>query len=212
MRFSAKLGLTALMAALLLAAAVSIASARSLSTSNQNFRVTWSRLEMQSSVATIGCQVTLEGSFHARSIAKVARTLIGAVTRADVKEESCTGARVRANGPFPWHLTYESFEGTLPSITAVNLLLQRFLFEFLITVLGNQIRCRYGTERDNITGRAALNAERAITNLTPVGGRNIVSFLEGSAFCPTAGSLVGASEDGRVTALNSSARLTITLI
>ncbi len=211
MRFSAKLGLTALMAALLLASAVNIASAGRLSTSNQNFRVTWSRLEFQSAV-TIRCQVTLEGSFHARSIAKVERTLIGGITRADVKEESCTGGTARANSPFPWHVTYESFEGTLPTITAVNLLLQRFLFTISATIIGIRVTCRYGLERDNITGRANLNAERAVTTLVPVAGRNIASFLEGSGLCPATGTLAGASEDGRVTVLNSSSRLTITLI
>src|SRR5436853_3228582 len=124
MRLSTKLGLTALMAAMLLAAAIGTASARSLSVSNQSFRVTWSKLEFEGGLGIpTQCQVTLEGSFHSRTIAKVLRSLIGAITRAVVKTESCSGGRATVGAP-PWHVTYQGFTGTLPRILTVVIALE----------------------------------------------------------------------------------------
>src|SRR5436853_5582788 len=120
MRTSAKLGLTALVAALLLSAAVTTASARTLSASTQNIRVTWRSLEFVSPVVTVRCQITLEGSFHSRTIAKIERSLIGHVTRVTVKTESCTNGQPTAEtSSLPWHITYEGFRGTLPRIEEV---------------------------------------------------------------------------------------------
>src|SRR5215218_2592066 len=133
MRTSVKLILTALAASLLLAAAVSTASAARLSTSNQNLRLTFTSLEFEGSEITIRCQVTLEGSFHTRTIAKVAEALTGAVTKAIVKSETCTGGRGAAfngvetyNGTttpntLPWHVQYKGFTGTLPNIETLRL-------------------------------------------------------------------------------------------
>jgi hypothetical protein len=213
MRVSAKLGLAALAAALLLSAAVSTASAGRLSVSNQNLRVTWSRLEFQapSRSVTVRCQVTLEGSFHSRTITKTPGTLIGALTRINVKTETCTGGRAQPSRPAPWHVTYEGFTGTLPNITSVRLLLARFQFD--IIAIG--VTCRMGTATDNVTGSAALNATGEVTSLAPVGGRNTANLLEGPGGgeffgCPSSGVLVGT--EGVVTVLNSTTRIRVTLI
>jgi len=208
MRFSWKLGATALMATFLLASAVGTASAGRLSVSSQRFRVAWSRLEFQSEVATVRCPVTLEGSFHSATIAKIARLLIGAVTRVNIREASCQeGSASINNATLPWHVTYESFSGTLPNISAVNLLLSRFLFT--VELIG--VACTYGTSTDNITGAAAV-AGGEITELRPVAGRNTAHRLSGSIFCPATGNLVSAAGDGRVTVLNSTTRIRVTLI
>jgi hypothetical protein len=210
MRPSAKLGLTALMAALLLASALTTASARNLEISNQRFRVTWSRLEFQSSVITLRCPVTLEGSFHSRTIPKVERLLIGGITRFDIKKDSCTNGRVLAEEEhLAWHVTYEGFTGTLPAISSARLLLSRFLF--WIEVMTR--RCIYGTRTDNITLSAAVNAGGEVTTLTPVAGRNVANLLEGPPGeflgCP---STVTLSGEGTVTLLNSTTRIRIRLI
>ena len=109
-------------ATLLLAGVAASASARSLSTSEQSLRATWSSVEFAGSGATIRCRVTLEGSFHARSISKVRGALAGAVTRAIIGHP-CTGGEAWAdNGTeseplgtapnkLPFHITYESFQG-----------------------------------------------------------------------------------------------------
>src|SRR5215213_6862405 len=80
--------LTALAVTLLLACFVSSASAGRLSTSNQNIRVTWGALSF-GGFSIIRCPITIEGSFHTRSIAKVARSLIGLINAANVRQESC---------------------------------------------------------------------------------------------------------------------------
>jgi len=210
MRTSAKLGLTALIAALLLSAAISTAGARSLSVSSQTIRATWSRLGFndESLGLSIGCHLTLEGSFHSRTIAKVSRALIGAITRVDVFTERCTGGFVKGKPPFPWHITYESFIGTLPNISSVRLLLARFRYLLIVPGLGT---CEYGTSTDNVISAANLNASGEITNLAPVAGSNIAHKTEPStSFCPNEGALVGP--EGVVTALNSTARIRVTLI
>jgi len=209
MRTSIKLGVTALMAAMLLASALSTASARNLEiTSATNFRTTWSRLEFQSSLVTVRCQVTLEGSFHSRTIPKIARLLIGSITRINVKEESCSGGTARPDRPPPWHLTYEGFTGRLPNIEKIRLLMQRF--QFAIIAFG--VTCRYGTSTDNVTGDAVLNAGGEVTNIVPTATRNIANLLEGGGLCPAAGTLVGAGTDGITTVLNGAERVRVRLI
>jgi len=208
MRISIRLGLTALLAAMLLASALSTASARNLEVSNQNFRVTWSRLEFQSSLATVRCQVTLEGSMHSRTIPKIQGLLIGAITRITIKEESCTGGTARPERPPPWHLTYEGFTGRLPTIESVRFLAQRF--QYAIIAFG--ATCKMGTSTDNITGRTTLNGSGDAVNQIPLTGRNIVNLLEGGGLCPASGTFVGGEADGVITLLGTTTRIRVTLI
>jgi len=190
----------------LLATAVSTASANNLAVSNQNVRASWRSLEFVSALVTIRCPVTLEGSLHSRTIAKVAGALVGAVTRVAIKNESCTNGTARVSN-FPWHITYESFGGRLPNIAEVNLLLSRFRFQ--LTVPGFCTNGEYGTATDNITGAAAVEARGALTTLTPIEGRNTATLVAAREFCPATGRLRG---EGNITVLNSTARITVTLI
>ncbi len=223
MRTSTKLGLTALMAAIMLSSAIANASARSLSVSEQSFRATWASLELSYNGATIRCRVTLEGSFHSRTIAKVTRSLIGAITRATFGHP-CTGGEYWAdNGTeaeplgtapnkLPWHLTYESFTGTLPAISAVNFLLSRVSFVLRVTVLGLTCEGRYGRAEDNIILVGAREAGGGITSLTPSATVNRISLVEqlGSpGVCATSQSIGGA---GTMVNLSTGARITVTLI
>ena len=206
MRTIARTSMAALTAALLLAIVINTASARSLSVSNQNARLTWSSLEFSGGV-TVRCRVTLEGSFHSRTIAKVARTLTGAITRANVDEANCTNGNGRPrNETLPWHLTYEGFTGTLPNINAVFTLISRVRFN---TVVPGLCTGDYGTATDNITGRANLNASREITELEPVAGRNRTTLNSGTAFCPVSGTFSGR---GTVTLLGTTTRIRVSLI
>jgi len=130
MHTRSKLALAGLAATLLMAFAVNSASANHLSVSSQNFRLVWTALTFfgegtGSTENTIICPVTLEGSFHSSTLAKVIGALIGHVTRATVVGTSCTGGRATIlQETLPWHVTYEGFSGTLPRITAVRLLLR----------------------------------------------------------------------------------------
>ncbi len=195
-----------LAAALLLAAATSTAAARSFSTSNQNIRITWSAVEFVSA-ATVRCRITLEGSFHSRTIAKVERSLIGAVTRLLIDTENCTGGRGRLRSEFlPAHLSYEGFEGTLPNISSVYGLLSRLRFQIIVSGI-----CTgdYGNSTDNITGRVNIEAGGGITNVAPVAGRNIFSRVSSSGLCPATGNANGSAS---AMLLGTTTRISVFLI
>ena len=210
---------TVVAATLLLAVAVGSTSARSLSTSSQQFRVTWRVLELGSEVL-IRCPVTMEGSFVSRTIGKVARSLVGAITRVSVKQEACTGGTVAAfngvesyNGStttntLPWHVSYESFTGTLPNITALNLLFGRFRFG--TRDAGGICTGQYGMPEDNIVFSLAREAGGRITAIEPVAGSNIFNLLRTDAgICRALLRMIGS---GGVTQLNSTTGITVTLI
>ncbi len=193
-------------ASLLLAAGSAVASARNLSVSNQNMRATWARL-------TIGvfsqCPVTLEGSFHSRSFTKAPRSLVGAITRALVNRPSCVVTEFSPKTEtLPWHVTYESFTGTLPNISGINFLLSRF--RFLVTIGGFCTNAEYGQPVDNITLRASREAGGALTTIEPVEGRNILRLVRGGPTCPVEIRMQGP--EGIVTLLNSSTGISVTLI
>lgn len=146
--------LVALGAAMLLAALVGTASANNLSYSTRAFRTTWSSLEFSSEgLGTIRCAVTIEGSFHSATVRKVARALIGYITRAVVKRP-CAGGNAWAlsgeanevlggtvRNTLPWHLAYSGFTGTLPNISEVNYVSPTVGFMLRDTTFG--ILCEY---------------------------------------------------------------------
>jgi hypothetical protein len=122
----ATLGATTLMCVV-----VGTASARSFSISNQSWRTIYhpylpeeplrepeqrEQWEISSpEIVTYRCRLTLEGSFHSRSIAKIAESLIGYVNSATLGECPINDTRVLRE-TLPWHIRYRSFAGTLPSI------------------------------------------------------------------------------------------------
>lgn len=217
--------LTALAATAILASALSSASARNLSVSATRIRVAWAPLTFSASgLATVRCNVTLEGSFHSATIPKVVRLLIGHVTRADV-QRPCTGGTAWAfNGTdrnealgnttfentLPWHLTYEGFTGTLPAITGVRLLLSRARFRLrVVEPFGVTRLCTYTTGTGaggNATGIAETEAAGGVTGLRADETRSIRS--EEGGFC-FEGQFSGR---GAVTVLNTTTPITIRLI
>jgi hypothetical protein len=219
MRKTLMLAMTALTAAFLLATSVGTASARNLSVSNQNFRIVWRELTFG---GIVNCEVTLEGSFHYRTIVKRERTLIGWITRAIVRHpcrtgegwadngsEVILGGRTAVKATLPWHLTYETFLGTLPTITGLRILLRAPSF---VIFANNICLARYGLAEDNISALARVTGG-VIEEVTPVGGaanatrREIFEF----SFCPATGALGGTSRP--VTLLGSeTTRITVTLI
>ncbi len=224
MRTTAKSAVTALVVAIVLASALATASARSLSVSEQSIRVSWASIEFPLFGTSVRCRLTLEGSFHGRSIAKSARSLIGSITQA-IFGHPCTNGEFWAdNGTeaeplgtapnrLPWHLTYESFTGTLPNISAVGLLLNRISVVFQGTLLGITARCRYGRTEDNISLAASREAGGGITGLAPVSGRERISLLEGlrnGGACVRESGFTGRT--GPMTGLSNSNTITISLI
>ncbi len=110
-----------LAAALTMALAVGTASANTLSYSDLGFRIVWTTLTFSESEGNfpIRCPVTLEGSFHEHTFAKVSEELAGSITSASVGE--CQeGEATILEESLPWHVTYRSYSGELPNIETVS--------------------------------------------------------------------------------------------
>lgn len=122
--------LLGLATALALAAAIGTASARRFEISSQGIRATWMEFTLtDTSLFKSVCPITIEGSFHSRTISKVSGQLVGYITTAVTNKERCRPEFRFASLWFdeggianlPWHIRYDSFTGTLPAINAIRL-------------------------------------------------------------------------------------------
>jgi len=178
-----------------------VASAGRLSYSSSTLRATFSRVDFTGGFGTIECQVTLEGSYHSRSMAKLSESLIGLATRAVVG--TCErGSATILQETLPWHWTYESFRGTLPRIFGINLRLTAGRFRLREPFFG--IQCI-----------VIIDATEPILLIhTRDVGSGILTSLElggeAETDCATPARIRGRSTN--FTALNSIARITVTLI
>jgi hypothetical protein len=209
MKISVKLALVALAAALSLASALSAASARSFSTSSQTLRVTWSNLEFTNSVGFgfVRCAFTLEGSLHSRTIAKIANSLIGAITRVAVLHPCTGGELIPRTETLPWHIQYEQFTGTLPTIRGLIWLLSRFRVDMVLPGICDG---EYGSSTDALGQALSREAGGAITGWTPLSEDRATGIRTNSGICPGTAGFRNSSTS--ITALNSSSRITVTLI
>jgi len=144
------------------------ASAQRLSIGGRTIRVTWAHLELFDEItggegSTMRCPVTLEGSFHSATIRKTRGALIGHVTRASIPSGHCTNGNATVLiETLPWHLTYEGFEGALPTISRLLFLLTGLSVQ---TNLGG-LNCLWQTEvNQNLTLYASLTASGTITTI-----------------------------------------------
>jgi hypothetical protein len=75
------------------------------------------RLTFDAGGNAVQCEVTLSGSYHSSTIAKVTGSLVGHATNVNVDTAGCTGGNVQVlSGTLPWHYTYQGFRGVLPRI------------------------------------------------------------------------------------------------
>src|ERR1044071_9962665 len=124
-----KLLLALITAAAILGALTATASARTFSTSSQTFRAHFIEFRFVSIVGETRCRLTLEGSFHSRTIAKVRERIIGYITTARLG--ACTsGTNSILQESLPWHVTYDSFFGTLPNINSIETYVIGFTFRY----------------------------------------------------------------------------------
>lgn len=207
MKTRSRLALAALAAVLVLGAAAGVASANRLSTSATSFTLTWRELYVPNTLEEPArCPLTLSGSFHARTFTKVRELLVGYVNAAQTS--ICTGGEATVlTATLPWHLTYQSFAGTLPAITSVRYSLIGFSMNIHVILLGE--RCLIRTtaveplpldfERETTTGR--------ITSVRIATPNNIRA--SGEVLCPTSWTIGGApgTLEGPV-----GVRVTVTLI
>jgi hypothetical protein len=166
----AKLLLATLGAATLLGMLASGASARSFSASGQTLRATFflilrerearERLEITGPFGTYRCALTLEGSLHARTIAKTPASLIGYINRADMAECSTTLFENRVlRETLPWHVRYRAFTGVLPNIT-----------NFSISIIGFAMQIREGAFGIRCLGTSTAEAPFILTFPREAGG------------------------------------------
>jgi hypothetical protein len=182
----------ALVGTLTLALAVGTASANRLSYSSQTFRIIWTSLTFSESGGNfpISCPVTLEGSFHSRTAAKVRDALSALITRAVVNNLGCTEGQGTILGEsLPWHVTYQGFSGTLPSIIGVRYKLIGAAFQ-VEPGLGISCLAR-STVASPAAGDAAREAGGNITSLSP--DPSLAIPVTGTN-CPSAGVFSGAGE------------------
>jgi hypothetical protein len=209
MRTRGKLALAALAVAITLGALVGTTSANRIALSNQTFRATWSSLGFVG-FASIRCHVTMEGSFHSKTLAKVAEGLIGYVTRATVDEGHCTGGSARVlQETLPWHIRFESFSGTLPNITVAWKRIVGAGWQVGANVLGAPVLCLFtSTAASPLRGGANISAG-VVESLT-LTETSQIPRSSGSELCGTSGRLAGTSAS--LTVLGTTTKITVTLV
>jgi hypothetical protein len=124
MRFPGKLVFGVLLAAAVLMAAAGSASARRFFVNERQFQILWPVPLHSGGGGGIRaeCPITLGGSFHSATIAKVSGQLIGYINRATVNQAGCiSGSMTILQEVLPWHVRYQSFTGVLPRILGVTI-------------------------------------------------------------------------------------------
>jgi hypothetical protein len=174
------------------ALAVGLASANNLSYSNQAFRIIWARLSFSESGGgiPITCPVTLEGSFHERTMAKTPGALVAHITSAVVANERCSeGHATILEETLPWHVLYASFSGELPAIASVRHLLLGAGFQI---EPGFGVLCLAETSaRFPAAGEAIRETEGDIVSLIP---DSLLSIPAIGELCPALGIFAGTGE------------------
>jgi hypothetical protein len=211
MRNHVKLLLTALTAAVVMAAVVGAASANRLSVNVQGQRIVWTELTFagqgEGGENAVICDVTLEGSFHSRTIVKTPGLLIGHISRASVNMCEGLGGATILTATLPWHVRYAGFSGTLPNIRLLTIHLVGANFR-IGDVFG--FSCLSTTTATN-PGIGNANRE-AGGNITTLEASGVIPARSGGTIfgCPfTNGTFSG---NGEVTQLGNTSRISITLI
>jgi hypothetical protein len=217
MRTYVRLPLAALAAALMLTAGAVNASAHRLALSNQLFRIVWPsgaealRIETPAAELSARCPVTIEGSFHSRTISKVSGQLIGYVTRAALSVPGCefTGgaeAMTILTSSLPEHIHYDTFTGTLPSIREIGVEVAGF--SVLIRAFG--VSCLYvSTQEEPWYLWAARQAASILIDVLIDRIKSRLLKHEGGALCPSS---MTSSGTGSPTVLSSTAAIEVTLV
>jgi hypothetical protein len=203
------------LAALVLLAAVETATARSFDPSAQEFRFVWNPLtfSVNEGLGIVRCAVTLEGSFHSRTIAKSAGSLIGYVTSSAIGPNNvCVGGTGTVlSETLPWHVRYQAFEGALPRITGVKLRFIGIAWRIAIPSIG--FTCLF---LSTVAGPAGATLQLA----APVEGRSRITTVRADESLPVravSGTLcegisVRFIGEGSVTQSGTATALSLTLI
>jgi hypothetical protein len=214
-----------LLVAVALAAIAGTASASRFrfSSADRGFRLVWTELRLEvtfnGTPYSVMCPVTLEGSLHSATIAKVAGALIGSVTRAAAAEAACRGM-IGSESPYPleitvlkerlpWHLRYESFTGILPNINGLNVQVVGAAFEVHDFIF--ELTCLFASTAESPM-RLILTRELRTGGLTSgrVNSTALIPRVRG-ILCSRTATPLGTIERG-MTLLGNTVPLTLTLI
>lgn len=183
-----------LIAAIALATAVGTASARRLALSESHILSHFRELTFEGGggVGQVICPVSIEGSFHSRTLSKVCGQLIGYITESQVASSLCSGGHASVlPTTLPWHIVYESFGGTLPNITEIELGLEGAAF--LVEIPG-LAECLYqSTVAEPMRGMVTREAGGKASGLRSNENAGIPLHLRLSGLfnCPNPGHLRG---------------------
>jgi hypothetical protein len=211
MRLHRKLLVVALATSALVAALATAASARNFSITERRIRVVFNPWKYAGTATAVSCRVTLEGSFHCATIAKVLRALIGYISRATMESETCRSVEPTGitglipQESLPWHVTYEGFIGTLPRVRPLVRIKWSWLL--LVPIIGT---CGYRnvTPRSVITGPAGGTIDEGNASIVAGNGETIVN-TEGAFSCPT-GSLQGVATPITILGTTNATRIRLT--
>lgn len=194
-------GLAALLAMSAIGLAAVGAHASKLSLEERGFRFTWTRLEVKFTYAEatetqIGCPVTLQGSFHSRTLAKARGALIGQVSTASVAEASCRAAegsfsgKLQALRTLPWHVTYQGFTGTLPLIQTIRIRAAGAAFRvYELPTFGMPVdnSCLFASTAETpLAFNVSVNARFELVNVRMEEAGPNMPFSTGGLFCGSA--------------------------
>jgi hypothetical protein len=179
----------------------STAFARNFSTSSQTLRATFREVRVTGAFGNIVCQVTIEGSLHTRTIAKVVGSLVGYITAASLGPCSAGQATILRE-TLPWHLRYANFVGNLPNIT-----------QFILGIIRFSIRVREPLLTCLLESRPTETLALGLLR-EPTSRLLLTAELLGTIRANDCGMAEGRIEtnEGPVTVLNSTTRIRLTLI
>jgi hypothetical protein len=217
-----RFAVTMVLAAMLLALGVQTAGAGRLASTNRMIRVVFRSLSFQSSGGIeVNCPVTLEGSFHSRTLSKVLNSLQGFISRAVVGAAGCaSGTFSFLNGvenvsnTLPWHVTYGSFAGTLPNMTSIRLNVIGLAVRVRDSPLGFPIDCLFlSSAAAPAPGSLLREAGGTVTGWrSAFTDGAIAKHSEITPPCPSTINWGTTGEAGRVTVLGSTEAIDMTLI
>jgi len=196
-----------LLASVLMSLAAASASARSIEITNseRGFRITWNPLRLEAAGRSIECPVTLEGNFAVHTFAKRAGTRVASVSELAVG--TCTRGSVSVLiESLPWEITYNSFGGTLPTITELKF---------------NTIREAFQVNLEGIICLATTRVEQPARGISRISSGAVTGFrmdetalieTTGGFFCTLPGKAHFAGEASSITVRGGTEAMRVRLI
>jgi hypothetical protein len=197
-----KLLLATVGASVLLGALVTSASARNFSITNQSISAMWREVIFAGGFGETNCELTLEGSFHSRSMPKVLGSLVGYITSA-ILGPCPRGTATISRESLPWHLRYSGFEGALPNIRSIILHVVGASFFIREPIFG--IRCHVLTTSAQ-PGVGTFHRSTVSHEITEAGISGRIRTTE----CGSEGTL--SSVSGAVSLQGTTTRISVSLI